>query len=223
MKALLFGSIGTLVETSELQRRSFNLAFEEVGLDWYWNTATYCKLITEPGGRRRIRNYGDNKLSDSQITELHRLKEKFFCDIVPDQLYLRPTVKSVILDAREKDIRIGFVTTTSQKNIDLIKNRVRHDIDIDSFDLVTTSKDVKNPKPAPDVYEYATRRLNLDTSDVLAIEDTAVNRNCALAAGIKCVLFPGEYAEIPPENRYQVLTYNLTNMLESELGAISNP
>ena len=40
MKAILFGSIGTLVETSEIQRKRYNLAFEKVGVDWYWNTAT---------------------------------------------------------------------------------------------------------------------------------------------------------------------------------------
>ena len=36
-KAILFGSIGTLVETSELQRTAFNQAFSEAGLDWTWN------------------------------------------------------------------------------------------------------------------------------------------------------------------------------------------
>ena len=33
MKTILFGSIGTLVETSEIQRKSYNLAFEKVGVD----------------------------------------------------------------------------------------------------------------------------------------------------------------------------------------------
>ena len=70
MDAILFGSIGTLVETSELQRQSFNLAFREVGLDWYWNTATYCKLITEPGGMKRIKNYGENNLSEPEIKNI---------------------------------------------------------------------------------------------------------------------------------------------------------
>ena len=32
MKALFFGSIGTIVETSEIQRQSFNLAFKDAGL-----------------------------------------------------------------------------------------------------------------------------------------------------------------------------------------------
>ena len=37
MKAILFGSIGTLIETSDIQRESFNEAFKEAGLDWYWD------------------------------------------------------------------------------------------------------------------------------------------------------------------------------------------
>ena len=51
--------------------------------------------------------------------------------------------------------------------------------------------------------------LGLKNSEVLAIEDTPVNRECAIEAKIKCILFPGEYSEIPPENKYQTLTYNL--------------
>lgn len=36
-KAILFGSIGTLIETSDLQRESFNEAFKEAGLDCFSN------------------------------------------------------------------------------------------------------------------------------------------------------------------------------------------
>ena len=41
MKAIIFGSIGTLVETSDIQRQSFNHAFMEIGLDWYWDKNNY--------------------------------------------------------------------------------------------------------------------------------------------------------------------------------------
>ena len=40
-KALLFGSIGTLIESSDIQRNSFNEAFKEAGLDWYWDEQDY--------------------------------------------------------------------------------------------------------------------------------------------------------------------------------------
>ena len=50
IKAILFGSIGTIIETSEIQRASFNQAFLEKGLDWYWSKETYKKLIKKSGG-----------------------------------------------------------------------------------------------------------------------------------------------------------------------------
>ena len=40
-KSLLLGSIGTIIETSDLQRESFNEAFKEAGLDWYWDQEDY--------------------------------------------------------------------------------------------------------------------------------------------------------------------------------------
>ena len=45
-KSLLFGSIGTIIETSELQRESFNEAFKEAGLDWYWDQEDYRLLLS---------------------------------------------------------------------------------------------------------------------------------------------------------------------------------
>ena len=35
LKAVLFGSIGTIAETSELQRQSFNLAFKRLEIGRY--------------------------------------------------------------------------------------------------------------------------------------------------------------------------------------------
>ena len=40
-KALFFGSIGTLIESSNIQRNSFNEAFKEAGLEWYWDEQDY--------------------------------------------------------------------------------------------------------------------------------------------------------------------------------------
>ena len=36
---------GTLAETEEIHRQSFNRAFEEAGLDWYWSQELYAELL----------------------------------------------------------------------------------------------------------------------------------------------------------------------------------
>ena len=54
MKALFFGSIGVLAETSELQRQAYNTAFKINDLKWHWNVGTYCGLLQESGGQNRL-------------------------------------------------------------------------------------------------------------------------------------------------------------------------
>ena len=56
-KALLFGSIGSIVETSEIQRKSFNKAFKKYGLDWNWTKREYLSLLNKSGGKDRISRY----------------------------------------------------------------------------------------------------------------------------------------------------------------------
>jgi phosphoglycolate phosphatase-like HAD superfamily hydrolase len=57
MSAILFGSISTLVDSSELQRRAFNEAFESHGLDWQWSQPDYVAMLESNGGAQRIADY----------------------------------------------------------------------------------------------------------------------------------------------------------------------
>ena len=52
--AILFGSIGSIIETSELQLAAFNKAFKKFGLDWEWTTTEYKPMLLQAGGRKRI-------------------------------------------------------------------------------------------------------------------------------------------------------------------------
>ena len=63
MKSILFGSIGSVVESSEIQRKAFNAAFKEFGLEWYWNIANYIKMLQKPGGLNRLIEYSKNELN----------------------------------------------------------------------------------------------------------------------------------------------------------------
>jgi hypothetical protein len=54
MSAVLFGSISTLADTSELQRRAFNEAFVASGLDWNWSRDDYTAMLDSNGGAERI-------------------------------------------------------------------------------------------------------------------------------------------------------------------------
>lgn len=56
---------------------------------------------------------------------------------------------------------------------------------------LTTFEDVKNPKPAPDVYLLASRRAGFTPAHCLVVEDSVTGATAALAAGCKVIGFTG--------------------------------
>ena len=193
-KALLFGSIGTLVETSEIQRKSFNEAFKKKGLDWYWTKEEYTKLLSKSGGRDRIKEYAKKKNTKVNAKQLRDLKTKLFNNYLKKSyLKLRPGVKSIINICYKEKIRLAFVTSTSKNNVNSILFSLRKSISQKNFSFIGNSKLVKNLKPNPDIYILALKKLKLKPKECLAIEDSQESLNSAVNAKIKCIIFPGKF------------------------------
>ena len=195
-KALLFGSIGVLTETSELQRRAYNMALKLNDIKYIWNIGTYCELLKEPGGKKRLSLFGGKILSDEQIEKIHIDKQQIFEDLVKDGIEPRPGCLQTLKKCKELGIKVGFVTTTTPKTINIIKEGLSNFLDFKDFDLITSNQKVTFDKPNPEVYKYALKELGISANDAVAIEDTTVNQSCAVQSGIECHLFPGEYATI---------------------------
>jgi len=60
----------------------------------------------------------------------------------------------------------------------------------DRFDAAVSADDVPRPKPAPDIYLEACRRLGADPAASVALEDTATGLAAARAAGMRTIGVP---------------------------------
>ena len=193
-KALLFGSIGSIVETSDLQRKSFNLAFKQSGLNWYWTKKEYKKLLNKSGGEDRISRYAEQKKIAVNAKKLRGLKTKIFNNYLnKKELKLRPGVKNLLNHCIKNKIKLAFVSSTSLSNINSIFYCLRSSIQKNYFDFVGNSKLVKKNKPSPDIYLLALKKLKLKPSECIAIEDSQESLNSANKAKIKCLIFPGNF------------------------------
>ena len=210
-KAILFGSIGTLLETSELQRTAFNQAFSENGLDWNWNQAQYQNLLKKSGGRQRIEDYAAQQGVEVDAKKLHNEKTKIFDDfMVSGNVLLRPGVANLIEQALDNGIKLAFVTSTSKDNVDAVFQALKNQLNRSNFSFIGNDKMVSNSKPKPDIYLKALSELNLEAQDCIAIEDTEVSMQSALAASIKCIGFPGAFAKDNDFSSAILVTDNLS-------------
>lgn len=197
LQAIIFGAIGTLVETSETQRQAFNAAFADANLNWTWDTASYQDMLTITGGRARIRHYAEQTntpLTDAQIADLHSAKSGHFQRLLHERgLTLRPGVADLVAAARANGIRLAFASTTLADNINAIDAALGDASPYPHFEVITNKATVANGKPAPDVYQHVLAEMKLAPAAVLAIEDTRESLLAAVAADIACVVTPGAY------------------------------
>ena len=193
-KALFFGSIGSIVETSDIQRKSFNQAFKQSGLNWYWTKKKYKYLLNKSGGEDRISKYAKDKKININAKKLRNLKTKIFNNYLKEkELKLRPGVKNLINFCIKNKIKIGFVSSTSLNNINSIFYCLKRSIKKNYFNFIGNSKLVKKNKPSPEIYIYALKKLKLNSKDCIAIEDSQESLDSAVKAKIKCVIFPGKF------------------------------
>jgi len=195
-QAIIFGSIGTIVETSEFQRDAFNKAFEEAGLNWHWDQPEYAELLKKSGGRQRIEDYAEARGENVNAMALHERKTELFDRaIVETGLSPRKGVMPLVRWAKQNDLKLGFATSTSRNNIEAIFLALDDALHRSSFDFVGDVEMITNPKPDPEIYQVALAELDVPADKCLAIEDTGIALKSALAADIECVGFPNLYAQ----------------------------
>ncbi len=193
MPAILFGSIGTIADTSEMQRQAFNKAFAFHNLDWHWSREEYVTLLEKSGGTHRIEEYATSMGQSVDASAIHRSKSKIFQTALhAEPLKARPGVVDVMQKAKQNGLKLALVTGTSEQNVLSMLKALRNEIDVNDFGLVVNSSKIEHLKPAKDAYEFALRELNEIPCNCVAIENNIDGLTAAKAAGIACVVFPDQ-------------------------------
>ena len=192
--AIVLGSIGTLAETSELQRHAFDEAFQEAGLPWRWDAATYRTLLGRSGGRARIEAYAAERGDTVDADALHAAKSRHFQRALADaQLPLRGGVGALLAAAAERGVPVALATSTSAANVDGILRATG--LTRDRFAAVVDRSMIAHAKPAPDAFLEALHRLGIRADEAVAVEDNPDGARAALEAGLRCLVRPGEAHE----------------------------
>ena len=136
-KSLLFGSIGTIIETSELQRESFNEAFKEAGLDWYWDHEDYRLLLKQSGGTKRIEDFAEKNNTTVEAQKIRERKTHIFNKkLMTEKLMPREGVIDVIEYAKNNQIKLGFVTSTTKDNVNSVFLALKNYFIEEDFDFI---------------------------------------------------------------------------------------
>jgi HAD superfamily hydrolase (TIGR01509 family) len=200
LSALIFDVDGTLADTErDGHRVAFNRAFADANLDWNWSPDLYSKLLDVAGGKERIRFYLQQYRSeisipdDEFIAELHATKTKYYVELLEQgKIPLRPGVKRLIEQARKEGVRLAIATTSALPNVIALLEQT---LDSSWFEIIGAGDIVPAKKPAPDIYHYVLKEMNLEAKDCLVIEDSHHGLLASRGADLPTVVTFNEYTQ----------------------------
>jgi HAD superfamily hydrolase (TIGR01509 family) len=205
LKAFLFDVDGTLADTErDGHRVAFNQAFEEYGLDWNWSVETYGELLAVTGGKERMQHFADNYLSQDSlpdnlqilIPELHQAKTRHYTELLSTgAIPLRPGVERLINEARQRGYRLAIATTTTPENVTALLTHTLGEDSINWFEVIAAGDIVPAKKPAPDIYDYTLKEMQLSANECIAFEDSSNGIQSSAGANLTTIITINDYTK----------------------------
>ncbi|MCK5396060.1 MAG: HAD family hydrolase [Gammaproteobacteria bacterium] len=205
LKALIFDVDGTLSDTErDGHRVAFNRAFDEYGMDWHWSVETYGELLAVTGGKERMRFFAEKFLDENdvpenleaKIPELHAAKTRHYTELLSTgAIPLRPGIERLITEARQRGFRLAIATTTTPENVTALLTHTLGAESIDWFEVIAAGDIVPAKKPAPDIYDYALKEMNLSADECIAFEDSANGIKSSAGANLSTIITVNDYTK----------------------------
>ncbi|MGH7197007.1 MAG: HAD family hydrolase [Candidatus Saccharimonadales bacterium] len=166
----------------------FGVLYIPVGEDFYQShVPNYEKKRDELRDLGRQADYGlisqeDLVLAVAQLTEMdpNDVRDKLVGGLVRNQALLD------FSQSLRPQYKIGMLSNISASTMDTFftqKEREQY------FDDVVISSEVGMTKPHPAIFELACRRLGVDTSEAVMIDDSSANCAGALEAGMQAIVY----------------------------------
>jgi HAD superfamily hydrolase (TIGR01509 family) len=160
---------------------------------------TIAEVIAERGGQTDPASFGDlvgRSLDDAlrlaaarsgrdlAVNDLRRAYDKRYLPKLRDTAVPNAGLRELMAILSETGIPMALASSSRLAEIGAIVTALGLG---NVLAAIASGEEVSRPKPAPDVYLLAMRRLGLGPAGVIAIEDSASGVAAAIAAGLACV------------------------------------
>lgn len=190
--AVVFDMDGLLVHTERQWLQAKVVLFERYGTQL---TETDRAAVFGAADLATVTYFaGRFGLSEDRIEGLRDEYLDIIGRLIDDGVEITPGATELITHLEAK-IPLALASNTRRTLVDAI---LRQTPFASAFDAIATGDEVA-PKPAPDIYRLACRRLGVDPAQAVAVEDSPTGVKAAQAAGLTCIGVPSDADHPLPE------------------------
>jgi len=178
LKAVLFDFDGVIADTENQHVAAWQRTLSVMGWQLPDEVAALSAEVDDREFLRRV--FADRGIPTEKVGEWVRRKQALTVQLLRDSPRLYPGVVPLIRHLEGK-VRLAIVSDTWRENIQAVLDSAGLTA---AFATIVASEDVTLPKPDPQSYLLALKRLRRSPRSVVAIEDSPSGLEAARAAGI---------------------------------------
>ena len=184
LEAVIFDFDGTIVDTEKVYYENMRDLTEEV-LGQKLDKMDYIENVSGTNEETSKRYY--NERFGMVSKEYDKFEEEITKRILDNyhNAPVLPGIAEVMEYLYEKGVKMAVASNGKREHIETGLQRKGFDKFISA---IATKEEVKNPKPAPDIYLLAAEKLGADINNTIAIEDSRPGALGAAASGATLIL-----------------------------------
>ncbi|MCK4653064.1 MAG: HAD family phosphatase [Candidatus Cloacimonetes bacterium] len=185
IKAVIFDMDGVIIDSEPIYFQIQKKVFDKLG--FYVSDEEYNTFIGL-GVRTMWERLKSFRILSQSIEELIKLNNKMILDFFKEyqEIQTIPYFRKFLNSVLKEGMKVAVASSTSKATIKVILEKLNL---LKPFDVIISGEEVKNGKPAPDIFLETARRLKLPSESCIVIEDSANGVIAAKNAKMKCIGF----------------------------------
>lgn len=204
-KAIVFDMDGVIFDTEALCLKLWQKISDRHGE----GDMTEFALGMAGMGVEEAKAFAKKTFGEDYPYELRRaeLREEFKNFASENPIPQKEGVNEIFKFLKQHGYKIALASSTRRESVEShLKGAGLFDI----FDAIVCGDDVKIGKPNPDIYLTACKKLNVNSKEAFAVEDSYNGVKSASSAGMKVIMVPDL---LPPIEEIKKLTFSVQNSL----------
>ena len=182
IRAVIFDMDGVLVDSEPLINAAAVAMFREKG--WVVQPEDFLPFVGA-GEDRYIGGVAEHYDFPLDLPAAKRRTYEIYLDLVPSRLEAFPGVLDLVHACRAAGLLLAVASSADE--IKVHANLQKIGLPISSWDAVVWGEDVRNKKPAPDIFLSAAEKLGVNPAECVVVEDAVNGVQAAQAAGMRCI------------------------------------
>ena len=196
-EAIIFDLDGVVVSTDNCHYEAWKQLADEEGIYFDRTINERLRGVSRMESLEIVLERAEKSYSDDEKMEMAERKNGYYKELITklDKTAILDGAEEFINDAKAKGVKVAI--GSSSKNTIAILTQVGL---LETFDKIADGNDIKNSKPAPDVFLKAAEKLGIEPDKCLVVEDADAGVEAALAANMDVIAVG--YASANPKATY---------------------